>query len=619
MQLVPEKLLSAYQEPITRADFCLLMTTFIEARAARTMNQILAERGLEVTSGVFTDAKESYILQMNALDIVKGLGDGTFSPKAYITRQEAAVMIWRMAEQFGFQSAEQPPKVFADADTIAAWAGDGVAYVTSLYAPNVGTEVMAGMGNGDFAPLGTYTREQSILVVNRLADATTYPGAGGTLLQALALIAPDGEREGAELSFFTPKAKRYIFQRSDGYAILHDVDEEGVYVEEYGSEGRALGYKKLAAELPVFGGAYRASDGDYYLAYGQENKEENPNKEVIRLVRYSPDWQRLGAAPITAGPSIIRIPFSFGTVSMTDQAGILTIHTTRERFTSDDGANHQSNLTIQVEIPAMRMVFQSEAFSQNPVKNYVSHSLAQFVRHDGGLTVYVENGDAYPRSLYLQTLDSQGNRERTHLLTPPGQVGDNTTGITPGGFEVTGSHYMVTVSAVDMNSYNDGRGPRNVSVLTVPRSQLSSIAANEQNTVNEQNIVRGTSGSAVRVTSNNTARVTSDNAATVTVTPLTSFPASGTATAGSPYLVKIRDNQFVVLWEEYADKVYQATKYAVLDASGALVGSVRETSMRLPGNTQPVYNEHENKIIWPYIWKKGGLTRRYLCELTMSS
>ena len=57
---------------------------------------------------------------------------------------------------------------FADKDRFADWASDSISYVSSLSDPTNSNRVMAGTGNGNFSPLGTYSRQQAILTTVRI-------------------------------------------------------------------------------------------------------------------------------------------------------------------------------------------------------------------------------------------------------------------------------------------------------------------------------------------------------------------------------------------------------------------------------------------------------------------
>lgn len=72
----------------------------------------------------------------------------------------------------------------------------------------------------------------------------------------------------------------------------------------------------------------------------------------------------------------------------------LYIHTSRLRYTSDDGKNHQSNLTIKINIDQMKVTDISDPYPSN----HVSHSFNQHIYADKNNVYFVDHGDARPRS-----------------------------------------------------------------------------------------------------------------------------------------------------------------------------------------------------------------------------
>ena len=57
---------------------------------------------------------------------------------------------------------------FADEGQFADWASDSIVYISGLSDPTNSNRVMAGTGNGNFSPSGTYSRQQAILTVVRI-------------------------------------------------------------------------------------------------------------------------------------------------------------------------------------------------------------------------------------------------------------------------------------------------------------------------------------------------------------------------------------------------------------------------------------------------------------------
>lgn len=110
----------------------------------------------------FSDVNETIYPEIgidSALGIVSGVGDNKFSPKANITRQEAATMLMRLGKLLGLEMTGSEVH-FSDVDD-SFWAKEGIDYVSSV-------GIMAGVGDGKFDPNGLYTHEQTILTMVRL-------------------------------------------------------------------------------------------------------------------------------------------------------------------------------------------------------------------------------------------------------------------------------------------------------------------------------------------------------------------------------------------------------------------------------------------------------------------
>ena len=60
-------------------------------------------------------------------------------------------------------------------------------------------------------------------------------------------------------------------------------------VEYYDQNFKFRSGKTIALELPLYGGVYMSTDYNF-LVVGQTNFEEDNNKEVFRIIRYTKDW-----------------------------------------------------------------------------------------------------------------------------------------------------------------------------------------------------------------------------------------------------------------------------------------------------------------------------------------
>jgi len=111
---------------------------------------------------VFTDTSNPYVTAAAYLGIVHGVGNNRFNPYAPLTRQEAAVMLARLANAIG-RPMPASTSTFVDNPQIADWA---IAAVGQMQASGI----MGGVGGNRFSPGEPYTREQSVVTMTRLLD-----------------------------------------------------------------------------------------------------------------------------------------------------------------------------------------------------------------------------------------------------------------------------------------------------------------------------------------------------------------------------------------------------------------------------------------------------------------
>ncbi len=151
--LVTEKVLSNYQDDITREDFCELVVKLYEA--------LSGEEAQLPEVNVFTDTENEEILKANALGIVFGVSETEFAPDANITREAIAVMFYRTLEAVNPSLVDESYEVtFEDADEINEWALEAIGFMSN-------NEIIGGVGENMVAPQGNATREQAIALVIR--------------------------------------------------------------------------------------------------------------------------------------------------------------------------------------------------------------------------------------------------------------------------------------------------------------------------------------------------------------------------------------------------------------------------------------------------------------------
>jgi hypothetical protein len=150
--LVPASLQSKYTQAITRAEFCALVVALYEISVGHEINGRI----------YFDDSTDINVAKAASVGVITGTGSNKFSPDATLTREQAAVMVSRLAAQFDSYWWESKSAVtYDDSDKISDWAIDWVGAVSV-------NGIMGGVGNNTFAPKGQYTREQSIVTMMRL-------------------------------------------------------------------------------------------------------------------------------------------------------------------------------------------------------------------------------------------------------------------------------------------------------------------------------------------------------------------------------------------------------------------------------------------------------------------
>ena len=156
-KLLPETLQGDYRRNITREEFSEIAVSLYEA---------LSGQAVEVKGeNPFTDTQNIKVQIANELGIVKGIGDGRFAPDNAITRQEISVMLYRTLQiakpQYNYSVSSG--HIFADNTAIAGWSREAVSY---LY----GIEVVNGAGDNRFNPLANTSREEAIVLGERLYE-----------------------------------------------------------------------------------------------------------------------------------------------------------------------------------------------------------------------------------------------------------------------------------------------------------------------------------------------------------------------------------------------------------------------------------------------------------------
>ena len=149
-----------YTKPIKRDEFARLIY-FSVKQMSDTMNTNVI---LNDVKPLFTDTDDVCIGALSNAGIITGRNDECFSPNDFLTREEAAAVIGRAFDLFGFKRLNKITN-FADKSNISPWA---VSAVDSLCP----YKIIIGTDNGNFLPKTTITREQAAVITQRFMRMT---------------------------------------------------------------------------------------------------------------------------------------------------------------------------------------------------------------------------------------------------------------------------------------------------------------------------------------------------------------------------------------------------------------------------------------------------------------
>lgn len=179
-RLVPVEMRNNYKKNITRGEFCLLFSSFLDTlpkENSKLSDPVYIESLLSQNKFKDIDPSDKIgkaVLIAKSKKIISGRSDTIFDPKAEISREEAAKilgnsLLYLKTMQKGEEKValEVKPYSYKDSSDISSWAEYGVKICTDY-------KIMKGVSNNNFLPKGYYTREQAYLTFLRLGMADKF-------------------------------------------------------------------------------------------------------------------------------------------------------------------------------------------------------------------------------------------------------------------------------------------------------------------------------------------------------------------------------------------------------------------------------------------------------------
>lgn len=149
-------LFSDYDHAITRGEFIYVVVRMYEVLS-----------GVEVKEDPnisFTDTDDLYVLKEATLGITNGEGNGRFGYEDSLTREQLAVFMIKLLSILDMDLIQSPEEIFADDPNMSPWAREAIYLARN-------NKILTGVGNNEFNPSGTASKEMVLVVANNILKA----------------------------------------------------------------------------------------------------------------------------------------------------------------------------------------------------------------------------------------------------------------------------------------------------------------------------------------------------------------------------------------------------------------------------------------------------------------
>ena len=344
---------------------------------------------------------------------------------------------------------------------------------------------------------------------------------------------------------------------SDGTISRIEGIEDKVIIETYDASFNLKSTKLIQKELSFFGGFY-SGEKNNFLVFGQHNPNEDDTVEVLRVVKYSKTWEKLGTASVK-GENTYAI-FQAGSCRMTELDGVLFVDTSHTMYASNaDGLHHQSNMLVKIDEETMEVTDCRSDVMNISATGYVSHSFNQFILTDGEYIYTIDHGDGFPRGISIcKTLPNKIRPENVAIpLEILGDFDSNETGVSIGGAELSTNNCLIAGNSIVQQEVLDFNEVRNIFLTITPKDNVT------------------TDGSTIKW--------------------ITNYTDGKEHEVRTPHLVKINDNKFLIMWEETVNGLDGSIKMVLVDENGNKLTDIITMGGRLSDCKPIIYN---NKVTW---------------------
>lgn len=407
---------------------------------------------------------------------------------------------------------------------------------------------------------GTYSWDEAARTVNIFTEGRKILPTAVKTESARMLSADESVITKSEtFERWTSPAKSHLTVTEVGEYMAVEISEN-INIETYDESFNLKNSFAIQKELPLFGGLYFGKDFNY-IAFGQENLMCDNSREVIRIVIYDKNFVKISQVSVTNCKT--SVPFDASSGEMHEDERYLVLHTSRTQYPDENGSSPQTQLTVIID----KHTWQASNILGKFQYNHTSHAFRELVRIDEGRLITANYSDAAPiRGAFLQELDFEGKIIHTQgIFNVGGPLGANCTGAMIGNLEVSPTGYFIPMSTID---HSLPTGYSNVNIDGIDRENRDIyLLWTDKNTWEQKHTCL--------------ARYT------------------GVALTGSvPYIVKISDGNFMVLWQQFSDYSEESEKmcFAFMDKDGNQIGKTHSTNAVLSESCKPI--EKDGKVVW---------------------
>lgn len=355
----------------------------------------------------------------------------------------------------------------------------------------------------------------------------------------------------------------YLTELPDGRLERVENTGKSVIIETYDTSGQSvLDSKKIISDGSTFGGFFSGENYNF-LVYGKNNPYGYSSTEVLRVDKYSKKWEKIDSLSISSGDT--SIPFDAGSCRMTEAGGYLFIHAAQEL-----NIGHQSNMTFKIKeddfevSEKMTFINTISNLSNFEQEGFVSHSFNQFILTDGDSVYRIDHGEGAMHGIGISKCSVNGSIKNVTTLIPfPFHSGDgsNYTGASVGGATLSVNNVLVVANSIDQTSDKYPYGTRNI-LVSVSSKKLSKT----------NNIW------------------------------LTGYTEEDNISVGTPQIVKVGADHFLVMWRESGENTV-VTKKVLIDGDGNPITKISDMNYPL-SDCQPVYTSN-GTVKW-YVTDNGS-------------